>query len=114
MNVVEPLIATQMQYVSRCTCPHNRSNSILCDNPFVCDNQDAGETRRVIDLKIGNQYCIIHMLVGIENRLYRITVCCGVRGRALASHTGVRRFDSRGGGCILLFADYKLISIYKS
>ena len=41
-------------------------------------------------------------------------VCCGVRGRALALHTGVRRFDSRGRDCLLLFADYKLRSIYKS
>ena len=40
-------------------------------------------------------------------------VCCGVRG-ALASHTGIRRFDSRGGDCCLLFADYKLRSINKS
>ena len=31
------------------------------------------------------------------------TVCCGVRGRALASHTGVRRFDSRGVDCLLPF-----------
>ena len=43
-----------------------------------------------------------------------IAVCCGVSGRALASHTGVRRFDSCGGDCLLLFADYKLRSIYKS
>ena len=41
-----------------------------------------------------------------------IAVCCGVRGRALASHTGVRRRNSRGGDCLLLFADYKLRSIY--
>ena len=41
-----------------------------------------------------------------------IAVCCGVRGRALASHTGVRSFDSRGGDS--LFADNKLRSIYKS
>ena len=41
-------------------------------------------------------------------------VCCGVRGRALALHTGVRRFDSRGGNSLLLFSDYKLRSIYKS
>ena len=41
-------------------------------------------------------------------------VCWGVRDRALASHTGDRRFDSRGGDCLLLFADYKLRSICKS
>ena len=35
-----------------------------------------------------------------------------VRGRTLAS--GVRRFDSRGGDCLLPFANYKLRSIYKS
>ena len=33
------------------------------------------------------------------------TVCCGVRGRVFASHTGVRRFDSRGGDCLLLFLE---------
>ena len=43
-----------------------------------------------------------------------LTVCCPVRAGALASHTGVRRFDSRGGDCLLLFTDYKLRSIYKS
>ena len=43
-----------------------------------------------------------------------IAVCCGVRGRALASHTGVRSFDSRGRDCLLLVADYKLSSIYMS
>ena len=37
-----------------------------------------------------------------------------MRGRASASHTGVRRFDSRGGDCLLLFADYNLRSIYKA
>ena len=41
-------------------------------------------------------------------------VWCDVRGRALASHTGVRRFDSRGRNCLLLFPDYKLRTIYKS
>ena len=41
-------------------------------------------------------------------------VCCAVRGRALASHTGVRRFHSRGIDCLLLFTDHKLRSIYKS
>ena len=57
----------------------------------------------------------------MEDYLMRFTfrsidfaICCGVRGRALASHTGIRRFDSRGGDCLLLFADYKLRSIYKS
>ena len=40
-------------------------------------------------------------------QLYRY---CGVRGRALASLTGIRRFDSRGRDCLLLFADYKLRS----
>ena len=38
---------------------------------------------------------------------------CDVRCRALASHTD-RRFDSRGGDCLLLFANCKLRSIYKS
>ena len=46
--------------------------------------------------------------------LNRLAVCCGVRGRALASHTGVRRFDSRSRDCLLLFADYNLRSIQKS
>ena len=41
-------------------------------------------------------------------------VCCGVKGRALASHNGVRKFDSLGGDCLLLFADYKLRSINKT
>ena len=46
--------------------------------------------------------------------MFTFSVCCVVRDRALASHTGVRRFDSRGGDCLLLLADYKLRSIYKS
>ena len=33
-------------------------------------------------------------------------ICCGVRGRALASHTGVRSLNSRGEDCLLLFDDY--------
>ena len=42
-----------------------------------------------------------------------LAVCSGVRGKALASHTCVfPRFDSRDGDCLLLFADYKLRSIY--
>ena len=44
----------------------------------------------------------------------KFAVCWDVRGRALTSHTGVRWFDFRGGDCLLLFADYKLRSIYKS
>ena len=55
--------------------------------------------------------------VDIPNKLVSViksTVCCGARARALALHTGVRWFDSRGGDCRLLFADYKLGSIYKS
>ena len=43
----------------------------------------------------------------------RFTVCCGVRDRALASHTGVRRLDYRSGDCLLLFADHKLRSTTK-
>ena len=36
---------------------------------------------------------------------HNITVCCGARGSALASHTDVRRFDSRGADC-LIFVSY--------
>ena len=49
----------------------------------------------------------------LENNYYYyyfIAVCCGVRGRVFAIHTGVRRFED----CFLLFADYKLRSVYKS
>ena len=31
MYVVEPFIVSQIQLVSKCTFPHNRSNSIVCD-----------------------------------------------------------------------------------
>ena len=43
-----------------------------------------------------------------------MSVCCGERSIALASHIGVRRFASRGGDCFLQFAEYKLGSIYKA
>ena len=67
---------------------------------------------------LGNALDVVKQRLHGELVIYKffnlITVCCGVRGRALASHTGVRRFDSRGRDCLLLFADYKLRSIYKS
>ena len=40
--------------------------------------------------------------------------CCDVRGRALASHTGVRRFDSRGGDCLLQKIGFLLQTFYWS
>ena len=51
------------------TFPHNRSKSIVCDSPSVCDNKP-----RAADLKICTQAYIIHVLVGIVNGLYRFTV----------------------------------------
>ena len=44
------------------------------------------------------------LLEGVQ----KFAVCCGLRGRALTSHTGVRGFDSRGGDRLLQFADYEL------
>ena len=41
-----------MQLASKCTVPHNQSNSIVCDSPSVCDNQNFGEIPRAMDLKI--------------------------------------------------------------
>ena len=46
---------------------------------------------RFVDVEVG------------EKMNVALAVCCGVRGRALAAHTSV---------CLLLFADYKLRSIY--
>ena len=57
-------------------------------------------TTFIIDWKISTAENIL-TLSGLYNRLseksVRLTVCCAVRGRALASHTGARRFESRGG-----------------
>ena len=41
-------------------------------------------------------------------------VCCGVRGRALASHTGCYSFESRGGRLSSSICWLQLRSIYKS
>ena len=61
-----------MQSVSKCIFPFKRSNSIVCEAPSVCDNQDSGETQRAMDLKNCTQSYIIRMLVGIHG-LYRFT-----------------------------------------
>ena len=60
VHVVEPLIAIQWQFDSKCTYPHNGSNSIVSDSPSVCDNEDCGETRRATDLKIRTQAYILY------------------------------------------------------
>ena len=72
MYVVPLLIVIQIQLVSKCTFRHKQRNSIVCDSPSVCDNQNFGGTRTATE-KICNQAYSIHMLVGIENGLYRLT-----------------------------------------
>ena len=70
---------------------------------------------QIIGIKFNFIFIRISLVGGVLIRLYLMfTVCCGVRGRAFTSHTGVRRINSRGGDGLLLFADYKLGSIYKS
>ena len=63
---------------------------------------------------IVNKIAMICVIDDLNNTNLLNAVCCGARGRALASHTDVRGFNSRGGDCLLLFADYKLRTIYMS
>ena len=71
--------------------------------------------RKIIEKYIENYYkLIINLNKNIIYLKTLSTVFCGVKGRALASHTGVHRFDAGGVDSLLLFADYKLRSIYKS
>ena len=71
LHAIEPLIAIRMQFVSKCSFPHNRSNTIICNSPSVCDNQDSGGTQRATNLKIWTQAHMDNMLIPIENCLYR-------------------------------------------
>ena len=47
-------------------------------------------------------------------RFIYFTVCCGVKRRTLVLHTGVRRFESRGGRLSSSICWLQLTSIYKS
>ena len=53
--VVEPLIVIRRQFVSKCTSPDKRSNSIICESPYVCNNEDSVEIRRTTHFEIFTQ-----------------------------------------------------------
>ena len=57
---------------------------------------------------------VILQLVSKKSLHYSAVVRIPAKREAMRTHTGVRRFDSRGGDRLLLFADYKLRSIFKS
>ena len=69
LYVLEPLNAIQMQFVWKCTIRRNRSNWIVYEAPYVCDNQSIG-TQTVMDFKICTQSYIIHMLVWVFKIVY--------------------------------------------
>ena len=60
------------------------------------ENQFFGFFYKVLELELH----LINKLKMVKNEYF--------------SHTGVRRFRSRGGDCLLIFADNKVRSIYKS